>query len=170
MPSGQPMGASGSQPPPRQAAPSAPDAPRPVEMLVEPKLIRDPRLRALVGMDQKALDRATRAGDFRMVAVVLRSLLAGVVWDAALQRRREIKLQGTPDSWAMPDVIEALLGDSLGHADVLQVANLDRCGELMHPPAQLARPQVINRETVDAFRSLVRTIAAHLVGAAAPSR
>lgn len=160
MAPGQPMGSAGSQVPTSQ-----PGASPQVEKLVDPKMIRDPRLRALVGMDQKALDRATRAGDFRMVAVVLRSLLAGVVWDAALQRRREIQLKGPPDTWAMPDVIGALLGESLSHADILQVANLDRCGELMHPPAQLARPQVINRETVDAFRALARGIAAQLLGA-----
>ncbi len=112
------------------------------------RMISDPRLRSMVGMDIRSLDRAMAGRDHRMAAVHLASIFEAVLVDAGLARRAELGLKGTPETWAMDVVAKALLGESYSSIDRGSMFHLLGCRNLLRPSIQLFNPLVVTAPTI----------------------
>ncbi|MGE3171417.1 MAG: hypothetical protein AB7O97_02250 [Planctomycetota bacterium] len=120
-----------------------PDAPR----LLAVGSIRDPRLRAMMALDLRALDRATAANDYRLAAVHLTSVLEGAVIDHALTRTMDLGLSGTPDTWNPQEVLLRIFGDQCAPRDRAAAYHVFAARSLMRPALQLKTPLVVTAVT-----------------------
>jgi len=115
--------------------------------LVDPRVVRDPRLRPLLAMDLKAFERAMAARDHRLALFHLASVVEIAALDHALLRREEFGLTGPPDQWDLKAVLEQALNGSTRFRPLL--AQLDNAAHLARPARQLVRPTVVTAEVVD---------------------
>lgn len=99
-------------------------------------------------LETKALNRAMDFGDQRLSAVHLSSIFEGVVIDVALQRRQELGLRGTPESWQLGKIVPVIFGSRFAGTDRNTVHHLVNCKNLVRPSVQLVNPLVVTRQTV----------------------
>lgn len=125
---------------------------------LDSRLVRDPRLRTMVVLDLRALERARAAKDYRLSAVHLCSVCEGVVVDVALTKREKVKLKGTPETWRLDEVIKALLGDRFTTSDRASLFHLVACRNLIRPSVQLHNPIVVTRATLKKMIEFVQRL------------
>lgn len=113
------------------------------EALLDARTVRDPRLRAVLSLDQGALRRALDARDYRLGVVHLSSILEAVVIDYVLVRRKELGISGTPDGWNLPQILLKLLGSKLGPRDRGNLIQVLTASDLVRPVSQYMAPMVV---------------------------
>jgi hypothetical protein len=111
--------------------------------LLDPKRMRDPRLRSLIALDQRALERAMAADDHRIAAVHLASIVEAVTIDHAMARQQELRLTGNADSWNPQEVLLRILGSGCTPADRAAVHQLFSAYNLIRPVTQMNAPMVV---------------------------
>ena len=132
------------------AAVPPPDAPlaRPFDV----SKLRDPRLRSLLSLDVRAMERALAAADFRMAAVHLGSVLEGYLLDVAIPRAAELGLAGPAEGWNALDMLLRLFRDHCSPADRAMASKLFSAHRLIRPAKQLSAPCVV---TAQIFQELL---------------
>jgi hypothetical protein len=125
---------------------------------LDSRLVRDPRLRTMIVLDLRALERARAAKDYRLSAVHLCSVCEAVVVDVALTKREKVKLKGTPETWRLDEVIKALLGDRFTTSDRASLFHLVACRNLIRPSVQLHNPIVVTRATLKKMVEFVQRL------------
>jgi hypothetical protein len=136
------------------------------EPLLEPRLLRDGRLRGLVPLDLRSYERAVAAQDHRLAVVLLGSVLEAALIDHLLPRKAEFGLQTTPDQWPLPDLLAKVLGDRLEPPDRMLVFHAFTARNLLRPGLQLVTPTVVTAATAQRLAAFVRR-ALHGLGYAA---
>ncbi len=111
--------------------------------LLEVSSIRDPRLRAMMALDLRALERAIGANDYRLAAVHLTSVLEGAIIDHAIPRTLDLGLSGMPDTWNPQDVLLRIFGDNCQPRDRAAAYHVFAARSLIHPALQLKSPIVV---------------------------
>lgn len=127
-------------------------------LTLDARLLRDARLRTMVVLDMRAMERAQAAKDYRLAAVHLCSVCEAVVVDVALVRHDEIKLQGSPDTWRLDEVIGTLLGERFTTGDRASLYHLVACRTLVRPSIQLQSPVVVTRTTLEGMVEFVQRL------------
>ncbi len=117
-------------------------------LALDARLVRDPRLRTMLVLDTRALERARMAKDYRLSAVHLCSVFESVVVDVALARRGELGLKGTPENWKLDEVIRDVLGQKFSSSDRASLYHLIACRNLIRPSIQLHNPIVVTQATL----------------------
>lgn len=149
---------------PAPAAPSASPAvaeSKPVMdegALLDVRLVLDPHLRAIVGLDQRAFLRALRARDHRLATVHLFSLLEAVMLDYVLARRKELGLSGGPDAWNLHKLVLKLLGDETPEWELRALETICAAGNLISPLRQYTRPIVVTPSNSDLQIDVVKKV------------
>jgi hypothetical protein len=110
--------------------------------------VRDPRLRALLGLDVRAYGRAMEAADYRIAAVHLASILECFVLDAGLPRAAELGLPAGPEQWHMPDALMRVLGERVTPQDRTMAQSLFALRALVRPSTQLAAPLAVTAQSL----------------------
>lgn len=136
-----------AEPEPELAAPPKPQDPS-ADLLFDTSRLRDPRLRALAGMDLRSLRFASQARDHRAMSLFLGAALETALLDHALPRRADLGLHGKPESWEPIDLVLKVLGDSVQPSDPAQAYNLFCLRALLSPARQLATPLVVTESSV----------------------
>lgn len=129
---------------------------------LDSRLVRDPRLRTMIVLDIRALERARVARDYRLSAVHLCSVCEAVVVDVALTKRDKVKLKGTPETWRLDEVIKALLEDTFTTSDRASLFHLVACRNLIRPSVQLHNPIVVTRATLKKMVEFVQRLLVEL--------
>lgn len=154
-------------PAPRRAGPAVVrDQDVVVTGLLDPTRIRDYRLRLAMSLDLKALERATRNGDYRIGTVLLACVLEGLSIDHALANKESLGLIGDPPSWSIPRIVETVLQGDVSDKERILIDLLGRSHGMLRPAQQIAHPMVVNRATVAAGVTLVKRVA-HAIGCVA---
>jgi hypothetical protein len=120
--------------------------------LLDPKRVRDGRLRALVALDQRALARALAADDYRIAAVHLASILEAAVLDHGLTREKELGLVGAPETWNAQEVLLRVLGADCTNQDRACVYHAFMPFNLIRPGRQLKSPGLVTPATFKRLR------------------
>ena len=131
-------------------------------LALDSRLVRDPRLRTMIVLDIRALERARAASDYRLSAVHLCSVCEAVVVDVALTRRDKVKVKGTPETWRLDEVVKALLGDKFTTSDRASLFHLVACRNLIRPSIQLHNPIVVTRATLKTMIEFVQRLLVEL--------
>ncbi|MHC4853342.1 MAG: hypothetical protein ACYTF5_15110 [Planctomycetota bacterium] len=131
-------------------------------LTLDSRLIRDPRLRTMLVLDVRALERARAAKDYRLSAVHLCSVCEAVVVDVALARRGALDLKGTPENWKLDDVIRDLLGEKFSTSDRASLYHLIACRNLIRPSIQLHNPIVVTQGTLTKMIDFVQHLLVEL--------
>ncbi len=131
-------------------------------LTLDARLVRDPRLRTMLVLDTRALERAHMAKDYRLSAVHLCSVFESVVVDVALARRSELSLKGTPENWKLDDVIRHVMGDKFSSGDRASFYHLVACRNLVRPSVQLQNPIVVTRATIKKMVDFVQRMLVEL--------
>lgn len=139
----------------------------PGDGLLDARQVRDPRLRALIGMDLRAFDRAVTARDHRLAAVHIASILEAAVLDYAIPRRVELSLMGPPDSWNCQEILLRVLGDATTPKDRSLVYHTLAARNLIRPATQLVSPVVVTPATLEKVTVFARRVL-HAMGFQAP--
>lgn len=143
-------------------------APARASQLLDPKHVRDPRLRAIATLDLRALDRALMAQDHRLVAVHLASIVEATVIDHAIPRRVELGLPSTVETWDPQEVLLQVLGDSVTSRDRATVHAIFSSRNILRPGVQLVTPTAVTSATVQQMMAFVgRVLSAMGLAAAA---
>lgn len=137
--------------------------------LMDKAKIRDPRLRSLMTVDLGALERSEAMQDYRMSVVMLASIMESALLDHVIPRRGELGLAGTPDTWAMPDVLIRAMGAASGPKDRSLAFHLFASRNLLRPALQMMTPTVVTATSFDRLREFVAR-ALHALGFGAPSQ
>jgi len=124
--------------------------------LFEPHKLRDPRLRALAGMDVRTYERLVGFGDHRLATVLLASLLESAVIDYAIVRRGELGLTGSPETWSPQDLLSKALGDRAEPQDRAMAFQLFASRNLLRPALQMMTPAVATSATFERLREFVQ--------------
>ncbi|MHC4079460.1 MAG: hypothetical protein ACYST0_13580, partial [Planctomycetota bacterium] len=131
-------------------------------LTLDSRLVRDPRLRTMLVLDVRALERARAAKDYRLSAVHLCSVCEAVVVDVALARRGALDLKGTPENWKLDDVIRDLLGEKFSTSDRASLYHLIACRNLIRPSIQLHNPIVVTQGTLTKMIDFVQHLLVEL--------
>ncbi|MBL8726435.1 MAG: hypothetical protein JNK49_20495 [Planctomycetes bacterium] len=126
------------------------------EPLLDPRLLRDGRLRGLVPLDLRSYERAVQAQDHRLAMVLLGSLLEAALVDHLLAHKAEFGLQSTPDHWPLPELLAKVLGERLEPPDRMLVFHAFTARNLLRPALQLVTPTVVTAATVQRLEAFVR--------------
>jgi hypothetical protein len=110
--------------------------------------VHDPRLRALLGLDVRAFERALEAADYRTAAVHLASILECFVIDAALPRAAELGLPAGPEQWQMPDALMRVLGETAAPQNRAMAHSLFAVRALVRPSTQLTAPLAVTAQSL----------------------
>lgn len=137
-------------------------APARANQLLDPKHVRDPRLRALATLDLRALDRALVAQDHRLVAVHLASIIEATVLDHAMTRRVELGLPTTVETWDPQAVLLQLLGDTVTSRDRATVHAMFGSRNMLRPGLQLVAPMAVTSSTAQQMLAFVQRALAQL--------
>ena len=132
------------------------------EALLDARTVRDPRLRAVLSLDQGALRRALEARDYRLAVVHLSSILEAVVIDYVLVRRKELGISGTPDGWNLPQILLKLLGSTLGPRDRGALIQVMTASDLVRPVSQYMAPMVVTPTSFQQHFGFVRMVLVEL--------
>lgn len=136
--------------------------------LLDPKRIKDPRLRSLAAIDLQSLERCHACGDYRLSTVLLASILESVTLDHAIPRRAEFGLVGGPETWKLHEVVLAAMGDAAQPKDRALAFHLFASRNLLLPAAQMVTPAVITVASFERLHEFV-TRALHELGFGAPA-
>lgn len=148
----------------RPAAPAHEDEPPAVlAPLLDPKKVRDPRLRSLVAIDLGTFESAQRDRDFRIATVMLASIMESALLDHAIPRRSELGLSGKPDSWNMKELLLKAMGDAVHPKDHSLAFHLFAARNLLRPALQMVAPAVVTASSFDRMRDFVSR-AIHAIG------
>ncbi|MCB9878853.1 MAG: hypothetical protein H6835_14760 [Planctomycetes bacterium] len=140
------------------------DVSPPVPMtLLERGKVREPRLAAIVALDQSALDRAVQAGDHRIATVLLGSIMEAALLDHLIPRRAEFGLSGAPDSWNLPESLIKAMGEQAGPKDRALAFHLFGARGLLVPARQMVTPTVVTAASFDRLRDFAER-ALHALG------
>ncbi|MBM4062150.1 MAG: hypothetical protein FJ265_13795 [Planctomycetes bacterium] len=146
-----------------RVAPLGPAPPPSAADLLESQQLRDPRLRAMVGMDLRSYARAVAAHDHRVAAVLLAAIVEAVVLDHAIPRRAELQLQGAPDTWNPQAVLAKILADRGSPKDGSLAYSLFAARNLLRPAVQLLTPSAVTPAALEQLQEFARR-ALHAMG------
>jgi hypothetical protein len=134
------------------------ETPEPVSStaLFDHRKMRDPRLRALVGMDVLAYERCLEASDWRIATILLAAILESAVLDHVATRRTEFGLSGSPDSWNPVDLLLSALGSRANPKDRSLGYHLFAARNLLRPATQMVNPTVVTPASFDRLRDFVQ--------------
>ncbi|MGB3966626.1 MAG: hypothetical protein WBO45_07830, partial [Planctomycetota bacterium] len=147
-------------PPPAPAA--VPRAP-----LFAHDTLREPRLKALAGLDVAAFDRCVAAGDLRLATIMLAAILESAILDHVIPRRTEFNLNGSADTWNPVDLLLSALGDRASPKDRSFAYHLFAARGLLRPAVQMVTPTVVTPESFERLYEFVQR-ALHGLGFGAP--
>ncbi|MEM7199538.1 MAG: hypothetical protein AAF628_04690 [Planctomycetota bacterium] len=149
-------GAGGRLPgdPPAPAAQANASAPS----LLDARRVRDPRLRSMLAMDLRALERAQEAHDHRLAMVHLSSILEAAVMDYALPRYKQLGIKGPPETWKVEDIVLVAMGDRLGSMDRAYLFQVVAGRNLVRPGIQLHAPMVVTSSSLDQSLEFVKRV------------
>ena len=128
-------------------------------MDLDPRKLNDPRLRSILMLDLRALDRALRANDHRMCIVHLGSVLEAACIDYALAHRRELALSGAPETWNLEVVVNSVVGE-ISSMDRALLFHLSAARNLLRPAIQLTNPMVVTAAVHSSLVQFVRRVLA----------
>jgi hypothetical protein len=149
--------------------PGIPESARPVlAPLLDSNKMRDPRLRALMGVDLQALGRAYGEADYRLATVLLASIMEGAALDCAIPRRSELGLIGTPDTWDLQRLLLNAMGSAVESKDSALAFHLFASRNLLRPALQMMTPAVVTCASFERLHAFV-VRALHALGFGAPS-
>ena len=131
--------------------------------------VRDPRLRALVGVDMNAFDRCFRDGDYRLATVLLAAIMETAVLDHVIPRRTELALTGAPDTWSMRDVLMKAMGEAAEPRDRALSFHLFASRSLLRPALQMVTPAVVTAASFERLHEFAGR-ALHVLGFGAPAK
>jgi len=126
--------------------------------VLDPRAVRDPRLRPLMAMDLKAFERAVAAKDYRLAMVHLGSIVENAVLDYCLPRRSELGLQGAPETWDVRELIEKHVGVEGSAKDRSILYQLISAQYLIRPMRQITTPMVVTALTLEQTHQYVRRL------------
>jgi hypothetical protein len=150
------------------ATPPAPVAqpPKPVALPPSPltaggvtfdhQRLRDPRLRALVGIDLRNFERIVATGDYRLATVLLASLAEAALLDHVIPRRAEFGISGTPDTWNTQDLLMKALGERATPQDMSLAYHLFSARNLLRPAMQIVTPAIVTMSSFERMREFVQ--------------
>jgi hypothetical protein len=150
--------AGGGAPVPRAGAGGGPEGIPYVELMLDPRMVRDPRLRTMIAMDLGALERTAAAQQYRLAMVHLASVLEGVVVDHALPRQKQLDIPGLPESWKIERILDKCMGDKLTSMDRPCLLQLVAARHLVRPAVQLNSPMAVTAATLDKAADFVRRV------------
>ncbi|MEZ6037618.1 MAG: hypothetical protein R3F29_09065 [Planctomycetota bacterium] len=139
------------------------EQPPPPAPLLDRTKLREPRLAALVDMDQKALERALAAGDHRIATVMLGSIMEAALLDHAIPRRAELGLPGAPDAWNLPETLLKAMGEQAGPKDRALAFHLFGARSLLVPARQMVTPTVVTATSFERLHDFAER-ALHALG------
>jgi hypothetical protein len=137
---------------------SGPSTDAPKSQPFDVQKVRDPRLRALLGLDVRGFERAVEAADYRIAAVHLASILECFVLDAGLPRAAELGLPAGPEEWDMPDAVLRLLGEQVKPQDRAMAQSLFAVRTLVRPSTQLAAPVAVTAQSLQQLMVFVQQV------------
>lgn len=135
--------------------------------LLDHRKLRDPRLRALLGVDLQSFERCVAAGDHRLATVLLASVLESALLDHAIPRRSELGLTGPPDGWDLQELLQLALGDAALPKDRALAFHLFGSRNLLRPALQMVAPAVVTAASLDRLREFVERVL-HTLGFGPP--
>ncbi|MFO1076705.1 MAG: hypothetical protein U1E73_03155 [Planctomycetota bacterium] len=144
--------------PPTPASPAPAASPPPTPSLYDSSLLRDPRLRAMAGIDLRSLRHADEARDHRIAALMLGSSLEIAMLDYALTRRADLGLAGNVETWDPQELALKVLGESAHPSDQAQAYNLFCMRAQLSPARQLATPVVVTEASLDRMREFAERV------------
>jgi hypothetical protein len=144
------------------------DTRNPVPQLFDYHRLRDPRLRALVGIDSQAYERCVHAEDYRLATILMASILEAAVLDHVVPRRAEFNLTGAPDSWNPSEVLMTALGERATPKDRSLSFHLFAARNLLRPAVQMTSPTVVTSSSFERLREFVQR-ALHGLGFGVPT-
>lgn len=131
--------------------------------LIDPKTLKDPRLRSLATIDLAAFTRCIKHSDFRLATVLLASIMESAVLDHVIPRRSEFGLSGTPDTWNAQELVMRGMGDAAEPKDRSLAFHLFSSRNLLRPSLQMVTPAVV---TEASFERLFDFVGRALIGRA----
>lgn len=157
--------------PPAASAPFAPPAPRgpaqasadAIPPLFDHQQVVDPRLRALIGVDMRAYQRACAAADHRLATVMLSTILEATLVDHVLSHRADFNVVGTPDGWDVLELLMHALGDRASPKDRSLAFHLFSARNLLRPTVQFMAPMIVTSSSFEVLREFV-SHALHALG------
>jgi len=157
------LGAAPAPPPSR--GPAAPGAARPaaaagdghdVPPLFDHQRIADPRLRALVGVDQRAYQRAVAGNDHRLATILMASVLEAAVLDHVFAHRAEFAVGGAPDAWNVQELLLQALGERVAPKDRSLAYHLFAARNLLRPAVQFVAPMIVTAASFEVLKDFVQ--------------
>lgn len=124
--------------------------------LFDYRKMRDPRLRALVGIDVIAYERCLEASDYRIATILLAAILESAILDHVATRRAEFGLSGSPDSWNPVDLLLSALGSRANPKDRSLGYHLFAARNLLRPATQMVNPTVVTPASFERLREFVQ--------------
>ena len=145
---------------PAAPAPPTPRIPAPasaegVPALFDHQQVVDPRLRALIGVDMRAYQRACAAADHRLATVMLSTILEATLVDHVLSHRAEFDVVGTPDGWDLLELLMHALGDRASPKDRSLAFHLFSARNLLRPTVQFLAPMIVTSSSFEVLREFV---------------
>ncbi len=128
----------------------------PLSEILDPAMIKDHRMRALIKLDLACLGRCSAVGDFRMSLVHFGSILEGILVDYGLRNRKKFNLIESPDRWDLMGIAEDLLGDKAYEEPIVGI--LLGCNRLLRPARMLVNPMIITSEMVEDAKTILSWI------------
>jgi hypothetical protein len=130
--------------------------------LMESRRLRDPRLRALVAIDLRSYERSVAAGDYRLAAVLLASVLESALIDHVLPRRNEFGLTGSPETWNPQELLIKAMGEKCAPKDRSMVYHLFSARSLLRPALQMMSPMIVTMASFGSLREFVQRALHHM--------
>ncbi|HHI80144.1 MAG TPA: hypothetical protein ENK02_09185 [Planctomycetes bacterium] len=130
--------------------------PSPLEGILDPSMIKDHRMRALIKLELACLERSSLVGDFRMQLVHFGAILEGILVDYGLRNRKKLELIESPDRWDLMRIAEDLLGEKAFDEPIVGI--LLGCNRLLRPARMLVNPMIITKEMVEDAQTILSWI------------
>ena len=99
---------------------------------------------------------ALRARRPRLASVLISAVFETLVLDAAMKRRGDLGLQGTPDTWNLQSIVPTLMGGRVAGPDRNTLYHIFSCRNLVRPSVQLNNPIVSTKEAVEKMLRFVQ--------------
>ncbi len=123
--------------------------------LLDRRTLKDPRLRSLIGLDLTAFNRCVADGDHRLATVLLASIAEAALLDHAIQRRSELGLSGTPDTWNPQELLLRAMGEAAEPKDRALAFHLFASRNLLRPSLQMVTPAVVTAASFERLYDFV---------------